>query len=514
MRKRFLVLLLGLCAYAGAQQRPPAQQNPQPKLVLAIVVDQFRYDYLTRFRADFSGGFKRMLEQGAVFTNANYNAAPTVTSVGHSTFLTGAMPTKSGIIGNQWWDRAENKAITSVSDDKVKLLGGNGTTAGSSPARLLVSTVGDELRNSGKGGKVIGISLKDRSAILPAGKKADAAYWFDGQSGNFVSSTYYFQELPSWVRNFNATRPADRYVAQEWMGRKLPASPGPQFYNSVDASPFGDELLQAFALRALTAEDLGTGSKTDLLTVSYSSVDYVGHRDGPDSEEIHDMVKRVDKLIGALIDAAEARSGRGSVLVAFSADHGATPVPEENQKRGLPGGRIQWSAYRAAAEKALTEKFGAGQWISFSADGVIYFNPDPIPGKKLDMAEVQKEAADTIRAQPHLARVYTKTQLAAGVPGKDPVDLRVRNGFNADRSGEIFTVTEPYYIFSATGTTHGSPYGYDTHVPVIFLGLARIKAGSYAEPIGVEDLAPTLARLLGIAAPSGNMGHVLARITK
>src|ERR1051325_623238 len=199
MRKRFLVLLLGLCAYAGAQQRPPAQQYPQPKLVLAIVVDQFRYDYLTRFRADFSGGFKRMLEQGAVFTNANYNAAPTVTSVGHSTFLTGAMPTKSGIIGNQWWDRAENKAVTSVSDDKVKLLGGNGTTAGSSPARLLVSTVGDELRNSGKGGKVIGISLKDRSAILPAGKKADAAYWFDGQSGNFVSSTYFFPELPSWV---------------------------------------------------------------------------------------------------------------------------------------------------------------------------------------------------------------------------------------------------------------------------------------------------------------------------
>jgi arylsulfatase A-like enzyme len=264
----------------------------------------------------------------------------------------------------------------------------------------------------------------------------------------------------------------------------------------------------------MTAENLGTGSKTDLLAVSYSSVDYVGHRDGPDSPEIHDMVTRVDKLIGALIEAAEARAGKGSVLVAFTADHGSTPVPEENQKRGLPGGRIVWNTYRMAAEKALNEKFGAGQWISFSADGVIFLAPDPIPGKKLDMAEIQKVAADAIRMQPHIARVYTKTQLAAGIPGNDPVDLRVRNGFYPARSGDIFTVTEPYYIFDATGTTHGSPYEYDTHVPVIFLGSPRIRAGSYPETIGVEDLAPTLASLLGIAAPSGSMGHVLARILK
>lgn len=512
MPQRFLVLLLGLCASASAQQRPAAQQNSQPKLVLAIVVDQFRYDYLTRFRADFTGGLKRMLEQGAVFTNAYYDASPTVTAVGHSTFLTGATPSKSGIVGNQWWDRAEGKSVTSVSDDKVKLLGGTGAGAGSSPARLLVSTIGDDLKSSGKGGKVIGISLKDRSAILPAGKKADGAYWFDGQSGNFVSSTYYFAKLPSWVSEFNATRPADQYVGQEWLGHKMPTTLSPQLYNNVDASPFGDELLQAFALRALTAENLGAGSKTDLLAISYSSVDYVGHRDGPESPEIHDMIKRVDKLIGALIDAAEASAGRGSVLVAFTADHGATPVPEENQKRGLPGGRISWPTYRTAAEKALTEKFGAGKWISFSADGVIYFNPDPIPGKKLDMAEVQKVAADTIRAQPYIARVYTKTQLAAGIPGNDPVDLRVRNGFNPARSPDIFTVTEPYYIFNATGTTHGSPYDYDTHVPVIFLGSARIRAGSYPETVGVEDLAPTLASLLGIEAPSGNMGHALAQI--
>jgi predicted AlkP superfamily pyrophosphatase or phosphodiesterase len=509
-----LALCFSLCSWAQTQPKPGAA--PEPKLVLAIVVDQFRYDYLTRFRADFTGGLKRLLEQGAVFTNANYDASPTVTAVGHSTFLTGAMPAVSGIVSNQWWDRVEGKAVTSVSDDTTKLLGGNGT--GSSPARLLVSTIGDELKLSGKGGKVIGISLKDRSAILPAGHMADGAYWFDGQSGNFVSSTYYFPELPAWVRDFNVHRPADKYAGQDWMGHKMPAAAGPPLYSAVDASPFGDELLQALALRALDAEKLGAGPKTDLLAISYSSVDYVGHRDGPDSPEIHDMVKRVDKLIGALIDAAEARAGRGSVLVAFTADHGATPVPEVNQKRNMPGGRIVWNTYRAAVEQALNEKFGAGQWISFSADGVIYFRPDPIPGKKLDMAEIQKVAADAIRAQPHIARVYTKAQLAQGAlgeGGKDPVDSRVRNGFNSARAPDIFTVTEPYYIFSATGTSHGSPYEYDTHVPVIFLDAALgIRAGSYPEPIGVEDIAPTLATLLAIETPSGNMGRVLTGMLK
>ena len=510
MRRRFVALSLLFVSSLGLWAQAP--QPPQPKLVLAIVVDQFRYDYLTRFRADFTGGLKRLLEQGAVFTNANYDAAPTVTAVGHSTFLSGATPAISGIVSNMWWDRTDAKSVTSVSDDQTRLLGGNGNGPGSSPARLLISTVGDELKISGKGGKVIGISLKDRSAILPSGHMADGAYWFDGQSGNFVSSTFYFAELPGWVRDFNTARPADQYAGKDWLGHKMPTG-GPKLYNAVEASPFGDELVQALAMRALTAENLGAGPKTDLLAVSYSSVDYVGHRDGPDSPEIHDMVKRVDKLMGALIDAAEARAGQGNVLVAFTADHGSAPVPEVNQARKMPGGRIAWNTYRTAVENALNETFGAGKWISFSADGVLYFSPNPIPGKKIDMAEVQKVAATTIRAQPHIARVYTRTQLEQGALGSDPVDTRVRNGFNLERGPDIFTVTEPYYMFSATGTTHGSPYGYDTHVPVIFLG-SGIRAGSNAGTIGVEDIAPTLATLLAIETPSGNMGRVLMEMLK
>jgi len=258
---------------------------------------------------------------------------------------------------------------------------------------------------------------------------------------------------------------------------------------------------------------MGTGSKTDVLAVSYSGVDYVGHRDGPDSPEIHDMVKRVDKLIGALIDAAEARAGKGNVLVAFTADHGATPVPEENNKKGLPGGRLVWSSYRVEVESALNKKFGKGNWISYAGDGVLYFNPDPIPGKKLDMAQIQDVAADTLRGQPHIARVYTKTQLAAGSKGGDSVDICVRNGFNLARGPDIFAVTDPYYVFVGSGTSHGSPYEYDTHVPMMFLG-AGIRTGSYSGNVGVQDIAPTLAALLAVKAPSGNMGRVLTEMLK
>src|SRR5579863_8047618 len=337
MRK--LILLLCLSISLGAQPKQAALPQPrQPKLILAIMVDQLRYDYLTRFGSEFTGGIKRLLNEGAVFTNAHYEATPTVTSVGHSTILSGATPALSGIVSNDWWDRPAGKRVTSVSDESTQLLGATG--AGSSPSRLLQSTVGDELKMSGRGGKTIGISLKDRSAILPAGRMADGAYWFDGSTGAFVSSTYYFPKLPAWVQEFNGAHPADKYAGGTWLTIKLPAKPGVQLYNALDATPYSDELLEQFALRALAAEKLGSGNKIDLLAISYSATDYVGHRSGPDSPEAHDVVTRVDKLIGELLRAAEVQAGAGNVLVVFSADHGVAPVPELSQQRKMPGGRI------------------------------------------------------------------------------------------------------------------------------------------------------------------------------
>jgi len=510
MRK--LILLLGLCSSLGAQPKAPASkpaaavQTRQPKLILAIMVDQFRYDYLTRFRGEFKDGLKRILTEGAVFTNAHYEASPTVTAVGHSTVLTGATPALSGIVSNDWWDRATGKRVTSVSDDSTQLLGATG--AGSSPSRLLQSTVGDELKMSGRGGKTIGISLKDRSAILPVGRMANGAYWFDGRNGAFVSSTYYFSKLPAWAEEFNLAHAADKYAGRTWLNTKLPAAPGAQLYAAIDATAYADELVNQFALRALAAEKLGTGAKIDLLAVSYSATDYVGHRLGPDSPEAHEIVMHVDKIVGELLRAAEAQAGIGNVLAVLSADHGVAPVPELSKERKMPGGRINWPAYAAIGEKALTERFGAGKWFAYSMDGVIYFNSDPVPGKKIDPAEVQRVFADVIRAQPHIFRVYTYSQLASGAVGMDQVDQRVRNGFNTARSWDIFTVLEPYWLFNPTGTSHGSPFDYDAHVPVIFFG-PQIRPGSYHRNVGVQDIAPTLASILGIETPSGSMGRVL-----
>jgi arylsulfatase A-like enzyme len=513
IRGSILGALVGLTlSVPAAPQSPPvaraAHSSAAPKLVVAIVIDQFRYDYLTRFGSEYTGGLKRLLTEGADFTNSNYRHYPTVTAVGHSTFLSGATPSVSGIIGNEWWDRTTGAAVTSVSDPQTQLLGGSGT--GSSPWRLLQSTIGDELKASGKGGKVIGISIKDRAAILPSGHSADAAYWFDSGSGNFVSSTYYFATLPTWVAETNQHHVADKYAGHEWMTHKMPAA-GPALYQQMEATPYGNELIQQFALRALATERLGTGTKTDLLTVSYSANDYVGHRYGPDSTEVHDMALRVDKLVGELLQAAEAQAGVGNVVAVLTADHGVAPLPEENGKRKMPGGRLNFEALRTLLESQLTARFGpaASHWVAYSSEAGIYLNLQP----KVDPAEVEASAAAVLRGYPHVARVYTRTQLLNDAVQSDPVGTALRNGFNAERSGSVLIVLEPYWVPAATGATHGSPYDYDTHVPMLFLG-SRIKAGRYNSNVAPNDIAPTLATILDIETPSGSSGRVLTEMLK
>jgi predicted AlkP superfamily pyrophosphatase or phosphodiesterase len=483
-----------------------AQSTAPPKLVIGIVIDQFRYDYLTRYRSEYTGGFKRFFDHGAVFTNAHYEHVPTVTAVGHSTFLTGATPALSGIVGNEWWDRASKKRVTSVSDDDFKLLGATGE--GSSPNRLLQSTLGDEMKMSGKGGKVIGVSIKDRAAILPSGHMADGAYWFDGKTGNFVSSTYYFSALPEWVAQFNASRPADKYVGKVWQGKTMAAAADAKFYAALDATPFGNELILQFAEKAIVAEKLGVGPKVDLLTVSFSANDYVGHALGPDSDEAHDMALRVDKLVGELIRAGEAQAGVGRVLVVLTADHGVSPVPEVNQKRKMPGGRFDEKNELDTVEKVLTARFGAppaGKWILYSGEGSLFFADG---NSKIDMAEEERMAADAIRALPHVFRVTTRTQLINGEISADSVGVRIRNGFNQARSGNVVVTLDPYWMVSRSGTTHGAPFDYDNHVPVLFLG-PQVHAGRYYANIMVNDIAPTLATMLDVETPSGSVGRVL-----
>ncbi|MGA2742499.1 MAG: alkaline phosphatase family protein, partial [Bryobacteraceae bacterium] len=493
-RAACLAALLTLLSAAHALAAPP-------KLVLAIVVDQFRYDYLTRFRGDYHAGFERLLTKGAVFTNARYVHYPTVTAVGHSTFLSGATPAMSGIIGNEWYDRETGKVVTSVSDDAVKLLGANGD--GASPHRLLVSTVGDELKMARSGGKVIGISLKDRSAILPAGHMADGAYWFDPRAGSFVSSTFYFAELPAWVAEYNAARPADKYHGAHWLDHTLPADPS--VYAALEGSPFGNELVETFAERAVQAEKLGQRNVTDVLAVSFSANDYVGHAEGPDSPEVKEMSIQTDRVFGKLFSFLDAAVGMGNVLVIMTADHGVAPIPEVNAARKMPGGRMPPGVVRKAVEAALIEKYGAGQWMLNPSDTAFYFNWQAIAQKKLDEAEVERTAAEAARRIAHVFRVYTREMLL-----HDAVDIevgrRVMNGFYAPRGPDMYVLLEPYWLYGTKGTTHSTTFSYDAHVPVIFMG-PGIKAGHFDQEIAVNDVAPTLATYLDIETPSGSVGR-------
>src|ERR1017187_9838081 len=354
--------------------------------------------------------------------------------------------------------------------------------------------------------RVIGVSLKDRAAILPSGHMADGAFWFDSKTGKFVSSTYYYKELPAWVEEFNAPRPAERYRGVTWLGHKLPDD-NAKLFEEIEVSPFGNELMEAFAERALGAEQLGTREFTDLLTVSFSSNDYVGHRYGPDSPEVRQTALATDRLLEKLFQAVDRRVGAGNYLVVFTADHGVAPVPEVNVARKMPGGRIDPAAIKAAVQIALVKKYVAGAW-----DLAVYLNREAVAHWKFDLAEVETEAARAIQALPHISRVYTLEEMKRGCGLRDPVSQKVANGYHLRRVPDVELIPDPYWIVgTGNGTTPAAPYSYDTHVPLIFLG-PGIRPGLYHAPVAINDIAPTLATMLEIETPSGSVGRPLTEI--
>jgi hypothetical protein len=520
-----LVRLIVFIAVALAAPAPRSlhavEEAPSIHLVLLVTVDQFRYDYLTRFRAELSGGLSRLLTSGAVFSNAYLDHYPTVTAVGHSTSLSGATPAISGIIGNDWYDRGLGRNVTSVSDPGTTLVGGTGE--GSSPRRLLVSTVGDELKSASRAAdgspnrpKVFGLSLKDRSAILPAGHMADGAYWFDTGTGAFVTSTFYRPELPAWVAGFNAKKIADASAGKTWAfldtasgpGHDMPPAAGAPLYSAVYGSPYGNDLLAAFAEAAIEAERLGQRSVTDILSVSFSSNDAVGHTYGPDSPEVRDMTIRTDRLLQAFFGRVDALVGLDHTLVILTADHGVAPLPELQQARRLPGGRIKGDELFRPIEDALRARFGDGKWILSTAGTSPYLNHLLIAEKKLDPADVRRVAAVGAQSAPHVARVYTREQLLSGEAVPDSIGRRIVRSYNLTRSGDLEIVLEPYWMRAAGGTTHGTPYSYDAHIPLVFMG-PGIRPGRYDATVALNDLAPTVATLLSIETPSGSQGRVL-----
>ena len=516
--RRIIVCLFAAIATLFAANEPPKR----PRLVLAIVIDQFRYDYLLRFRNDYTSGFKRLLEQGAVFHDAHLIHATTVTAVGHSTFLSGAPPSVSGIIANEWYDRPSHQIVTSVFDPKSKMVGGTPGAPGSSPRRLLVSTVGDELKIHGVESKSIGVSIKDRGAILPVGHMADGAYWYDSGSNHWVTSTYYHAELPGWVSELNSENTYQRYLGAVWLPFDAPNESAKPFCTmkagtdvrvcgSLEATPWGNEMIEEFAERAIAGEMLGSHSGTDILAVSFSSNDYVGHAVGPDNPAVRDISIRTDRLLGKLLDFIDARVGKGNTIAVLTADHGVAPVPEVNQARNMPGGRLSETRLAQDMSDALVRRFGPGKWLLPAPASAPYLNLELIQARGLNPADVERVVAQAAAAEEHIARVYTREEVLRGEVQRDDIGRAVSLGFYGPRSGDVVILQEPYYLFAATGTSHGTPYDYDNHIPVIFLG-PGIKPGAYRSKIAMNDIAPTLSALLGIEAPSGSIGRVLTEM--
>lgn len=499
MKRTLFLAALGAASLLGwAQTRPAAAPVKKPKLVVMIVVDQFRYDYLTKFGSQFTGGFRRLLDHGAVFTNAYYDHMPTVTAVGHSIVLSGAMPASSGIVGNEWYDRQTGQQVTSVSDEKVQQLGAP-AKRGASPQRLLVSTVGDELKMSGKAAsKVVSLSIKDRSAIMPGGHMANGAYWFDKPSGNFVSSTWYFPELPAWVKAFN-----DKKAIDQWKGTLG--------YDKMAESKLGNDVVELFAETAIEGENLGRDEGTDLLSMSFSANDTVGHAKGPDSPEAKEITLHTDKVLDKFFTFLDKRIGLSNVVVVLSADHGVAPLPELMATRKMPGGRIPESVVLDAVSAALNTKYGEAKWVLGKSGPSPYLDHKLIADSKLDLEEVQQVAAQAVRNLPHIARVFTREELRRGLSQNDMVGQRAQNGFFYQRASDLVIVPEPYWLFEKSGTSHGTPWNYDAHVPVIFMG-PGVRAGKYNGRVCVNDIAPTLTNMLEVETPSGSAGRVLTEM--
>jgi hypothetical protein len=373
---------------------------------------------------------------------------------------------------------------------------------------------------TGQQSKVISISLKDRAAILPAGHAADGAYWFDDRSGHWVTSTYYMEKLPVWVNQINEARPAAGATNATWY--PVDAKPGSakafctmgtptaetRKCASFEAAPWGNEIIEDFAEHALAAEKRGQHSGTDILAVSFSANDIVGHRMGPDSPEVKDMSIRTDRLLGKLLDDLDQGVGLNNVVFVLTADHGVVPIPEMNESRHINGGRLSAATIVKAMQDALAAKYGAGKWIVNMSGTGPYLNTELIESKKLDEAEVEKTAADAARKMPHVFRVYTSEQILNGQIAGDSVATRIRNGVYPGRSSDLLIIQEPEYVFEASGTNHGTPFNYDTHVPLIFMG-PGIKAGHYYEDVVANDIAPTLAAIARVQEPDGSVGRVL-----
>jgi predicted AlkP superfamily pyrophosphatase or phosphodiesterase len=515
------VALLLLCLISGALA---SAYNARPKLVVVIVIDQFRGDYLERYRDQFGdGGFRVFLDRGAYFTDCNYDYANTRTAPGHATLFTGSYTSGHGIVANEWWDPQKKKRVTSVEDDTTKLVGVDHTGPGASPHNLLSDTLGDELKlATGGKARVFAISLKDRAAVLPAGFSGDAAYWIDPKSGDWITSTYYRPDLPEWVRNFNGSHRAEKFWNREWKdsdGNSL-GSTAPRngkdgapagFYEVVGSTPFANDYQLEFAKELVLYERLGAGSATDLLVISLSANDILGHQVGPDSPQMRSMALELDRQLAEFFGFLGHQVGMANVWMALSADHGVAPLPEFAKTLRLPAANLDAKALREQINSLLSKKYAKKADYVLDLDyPLAWLSEDAFAGIFAGHKESEDEAdAGEAMKQAGLAGYFTKAQLARGETPATEVGRRYAHSYSPEGGWYVIGIPTPFHVGITKGTDHATPFSYDTHVPLAFYGLA-FQPGIYrthAEPV---DLAVTLASLLGINAPAQATGRVLA----
>ena len=513
----------------------------KPKLVVGIVVDQMRYDYLTRFWDKFGDdGFKRLVNNGYNFKNNHFSYVPTYTGPGHASVFTGTTPASHGIISNSWYDKFEGGFVYCAGDASVKSLGTSTRAGEMSPHRMLSTTFADENRlHTQMKGKTIGVALKDRGAILPAGHTANAAYWFNGGSeANWISSTYYMDELPEWVVRFNRSDKAesflktweplrnietyvesgtDRNEFESGFAGKADAAfpydlkklaPKNGEYELIKATPFGNDLTAEFAKAAIKGESLGKDEITDVLTLSFSSTDYVGHNFGVNSKEVEDTYLRLDLALADFLKYLDKEIGEGEYTLFLTADHGGVDVPAYLRSRKIPAGYFDESGFRDEIGAFAQETFGIEGIIENISNTQIFLNYEILEQEDLESATVQRTLAHWLLQQKNVSRVFTREQLQSGSFNKGIASL-VENGYNQRRSGDVVFVMDPgYIIYPETGSTHGSGFSYDTHAPLIFFGKG-IKKGTTFEASFIKDIAPTISAMLGIAFPNAVTGKPL-----
>ena len=546
--KILLFLLILCCAVPGFSQQNDTvtKTDGKPKLVVGIVVDQMRYDYLTRFRDKFGeDGFERLINDGFSCNNNHFNYVPTYTAPGHTSVYTGTTPQNHGIISNSWYNKFEKKSVYCVDDDNVSSVGTSSNAGQRSPHRLLTTTITDQNRLATQmRGKTIGVSLKDRAAILPAGHSANAAYWFQGrEEGHFITSDYYMDELPKWVNDFNASAKANNYL-RPWkplMDIETYTESGPDLnkfergfkgkdeavfpydlatlnktnggYDILKTVPYGNDLLADFALAALDGEKLGQSADTDFLTISFSATDYVGHNFGVNSKEIEDTYIRLDRDLARILTGLDEKVGKGNYTVFLTADHAAVNVPAYLESVKIPGGYFDSNKFEQEVKSFVEQKYGRDDLIENISNYQVFFSYKVLADNDIDAEKLQKEIAHFALQYDQVFMAFTRAQMSAGNYTNGVAEL-VQRGFNQKRSGDVFIVLEPAVIsYSHTGSTHGSPFGYDTHVPLLFYG-AGIKKGKSYSPTVIPDIAPTIAALLGIEPPNGTTGKPIIEVIK